>query len=41
MQSGDSLWKIANKYNVSVDDLIKLNNLNNTLLSIGQELLIP
>lgn len=41
VQSGDSLWKIANKYNVSVDDLIKLNNLNNTLLSIGQELLIP
>ena len=39
--SGDSLYKIANKYNTSVDAIKKLNNLNNNLLSIGQILSIP
>ena len=39
--SGDSLYKIANKYNTTVDAIKKLNNLNNNLLSIGQTLKIP
>ena len=39
--SGDSLYKIANKYNTTVDAIKKLNNLNNNLLSIGQILSIP
>jgi len=38
---GDTLYKIANKYNTSVDEIIKLNNLKNTNLSIGQVLRIP
>ena len=41
VQSGDSLYKIANKYNTTVDELKKINNLNNNLLSIGQILSIP
>lgn len=41
VQSGDTLYKIANKYNVSVDDIIEVNQLPNTSLSINQQLLIP
>lgn len=40
VRRGDSLYKIANAYNTTVDDLIKLNNLPSTLLSIGQTLKI-
>ena len=39
--SGDSLYKIAKKYNTTVDEIIKLNNLKSTALSIGQVLRIP
>lgn len=39
--SGDSLYKIANKYNTTVDAIKQLNNLGNNLLSIGQILKIP
>ena len=38
---GDSLWSISRKYNISVDDLKKANNLNSNILSIGQKLIIP
>lgn len=41
VQSGDSLYSIAKKYNTSVNEIMNLNNLNSTLLSIGQELIIP
>ncbi len=39
--SGDSLYKIAKKYNVTVDSIKKLNNLTSNLLSIGQTIKIP
>ena len=38
---GDSLYKIANKYNTTVDKLKTLNNLKSNTLSIGQKLLLP
>lgn len=38
---GDSLYKIANQYGVSVNDIMKANNLSNSNLSIGQKLIIP
>lgn len=41
VQSGDTLWKIAKLYNISVDDLKLANNLSSNLLSIGQKLIIP
>lgn len=38
---GDNLYSIANKYGVSVVDIINLNNLTSTVLIPGQVLMIP
>ena len=40
VQKGDSLWSIANKFNTTVDNLKKLNDLSTNLLQIGQKLKI-
>lgn len=41
VQRGDTLYGIANRYGVSVADIIDLNNLTTTVLTVGQQLLIP
>ena len=41
VQKGDSLWAIANKYGITVNDLVNYNNLNSLTIKIGQELKIP
>lgn len=41
VKKGDSLWKIANKYNTTVEKLKSANNLKTNTLSIGQKLVIP
>ena len=41
VKSGDNLYSIANKYDITVNDLIEYNNLSGTTLSIGQQLFIP
>ena len=41
VKSGDSLWSIAKKYNISVSDLKNANGLTSSLLSIGDVLKIP
>ena len=38
---GDSLYSIAKKYNTSVDEIKRINNLSSNSLSIGQNLNIP
>lgn len=41
VKSGDSLWKIASKYDTTVDTLMDINNLKGTTLTINQQLLVP
>ena len=41
VKSGDTLYKIANSYNLTPSDLMEYNNLSSTVLNIGQTLKIP
>ena len=41
VKAGDTLYSIANKYNISVNELKTLNNLDNNNLAIGQLLNVP
>ena len=41
VKSGDSLWSISRKFNITVDELKSVNNLSSNLLSVGQNLIIP
>ena len=41
VESGDSLWALASKYDTEVGIIKQINYLNNDLLSIGSTLLIP
>lgn len=41
VKGGDTLYKIASQYGISVNDLIDFNQLTSTGLTIGQQLLIP
>jgi N-acetylmuramoyl-L-alanine amidase len=40
VKKGDTLWKLAKKFNTSTHTLIELNRLSNTQLKIGQKLLV-
>ena len=41
VKKGDTLYKIAQNFGTTVNDIIKTNNLTKTLLNIGQVLEIP
>lgn len=41
VKKGDSLWSIATKYGITVNDLKEKNNLKTNLISVGQVLKIP
>lgn len=38
---GDNLYSIAKKYDITVNDIVEINNLGSSLLLIGQQLKIP
>lgn len=40
VQPGESLWSIARKYHITVDDLVKINHLTTTNISTGKMLKI-
>lgn len=41
VQKGDTLWSISRIFNVSINDIRKINNLNSDIILIGQTLIIP
>jgi flagellum-specific peptidoglycan hydrolase FlgJ len=41
VEVGDTLYSIAYKYSISVDDIVKENKLENSTIYKGQELIIP
>ena len=38
MRKGDTLYGISKRYDISVDELRRLNNLRDNIISIGQVL---
>ena len=41
VEKGDSLWKIAQKFNIPVNKLIEINNLDDLVIKINQKILVP
>lgn len=41
VKKGDTLYSIAKKYNINIKELMELNNLDSTMISINQQLSIP
>lgn len=41
VKAGDTLYNIAKKYQILWQDLMKINNMNSSMLSIGQQLIVP
>lgn len=41
VKKGDTLYSIARNYDVSVNELMQLNNLSSSVLTVGQTLVIP
>lgn len=41
VQEGDTLYSISRRYNVDMDEIMAINGLGSTILTLGQELIIP
>ena len=41
VKAGDTLYNIAKKYQILWQDLMKVNQMNSTMLSVGQQLIVP
>lgn len=37
----ETIWKIAKHYNISVEDLIRINKIKNNTIFVGQKIIIP
>lgn len=41
-QAGDTLWKIAKRYNTTIDSIVNINNIENPeYIALGQKFIIP
>ena len=40
VRKGDTLYSISKKFNISIDDLIKYNELNSEGIRVGQEIVV-
>ncbi|KHO12436.1 muramidase-2 domain protein, partial [Latilactobacillus curvatus] len=40
VKAGDSVWGIANRYGISMNDLISWNNIKNNMIHPGQVLIV-
>jgi hypothetical protein len=40
VQTGDTLYNISKRFNISIDDIMRLNNLTDNNIKIGQHLII-
>jgi LysM repeat protein len=41
VQAGDTLWKIAKRYNTAIDELLAVNDIEHpSRMTVGQKLLI-
>ena len=42
VDKGYTLWKLAKKYNTTIEELVKINDIENPeIIIIGQKLIIP
>ena len=41
VQAGDSYWKLAKRFNSSVEELMSLNGTSSDKLRIGQTIVVP
>ena len=41
VQNGENIYRISLKYNIKQDELIKLNNIKNNFIKVGQKLVLP
>ena len=41
VQNGENIYRISLKYNIKQDELIKLNNIKNNFIKVGQKLILP
>ena len=41
VQKGDSLWSISRKFNITISEIMELNNLKDIDLQVGDELKVP
>lgn len=41
VQKGDSLWSISRKFNITIPEIMELNNLKDIDLQVGDELKVP